>query len=201
MAVGDPIGNDLCSKSFNASTLPSQPNILDPAIYTQIVFDTSTVLKSGVKYAIIIETSGVLSTDRHSVVWEQVTSDQYAGGLRLHTVDDGSTWVQASNRDCMFYTQATGVDKDSFAAGRDAYMDAYDTLEPGQSFTASSDYTITSVRLPIYKERDLTTGTVKVSIRNTVQVFDPPVPTGKNNMLTVRRLIAAANNKIWYESI
>lgn len=32
-------------------------------------------------------------------------------------------------------------------------------------------------------------------------VFDPPVPTGLNVMKTLRRLTAAANNRIWYEDI
>ena len=43
----------------------------------------------------------------------------------------------------------------------------------------------------------------------TTIVFDPPAvsvdgsgnPTGENNMYTVRRLAAVANNKFWYEDV
>lgn len=31
--------------------------------------------------------------------------------------------------------------------------------------------------------------------------FDPPVASGKNNMLIIRRLVAAANSKFWYEDV
>jgi len=35
----------------------------------------------------------------------------------------------------------------------------------------------------------------------TTLTFDPPVPSGQNGMLVVKRLVAAANNKFWYEDI
>lgn len=35
----------------------------------------------------------------------------------------------------------------------------------------------------------------------TTLAFTPPVASGLNNMVTVRRLVAAANSKIWYEAI
>ena len=34
-----------------------------------------------------------------------------------------------------------------------------------------------------------------------VIAFNPPLPTGENNMFTVRRLVAAAKNTIWIEDI
>ena len=34
----------------------------------------------------------------------------------------------------------------------------------------------------------------------TTLVFTPPVPTGINNMITLKRIVAAANNKIFYET-
>ena len=40
-----------------------------------------------------------------------------------------------------------------------------------------------------------------VRINGTAFVFTPPVPTAKNVMTTNRRLVAAANNKFWYEGI
>ncbi len=40
-----------------------------------------------------------------------------------------------------------------------------------------------------------------LTVTGDAYTFTPPVPSGPNNMKTIRRLVASANNKIWYEDV
>lgn len=195
MAVGDPTGEDLCSKSFNASTLNDL--IGDYSDTVEITFDSSANLTSGIKYAIIVRTD---SDDEFDwIEWGQHTEDTYANGLRCHSTDSGDSWTQSPTRDCYFVTKADGVTKDYNSGDVASVVNFYNGTWVAQTFTASSTYTITSVILKLWKRGAGTTGTVTVSIKTTETEFAPP--SSGPDITTTKRIVAAANNKIWYEDV
>ena len=198
MAVGDPTGEDLCVGTIESGTLSISH--LDNST-VEITFDSTVELISGNKYAIVARTG---NDESHWIKWGQYTEKTYDGGLRCYSTDAGSTWAQASTRDNYFVTKASGVTKDSNPSDPDdivAVLQFWGDNWPAQTFTASSTYTITSIIIALWKRNAGTTGIVTFSIKGVETEFIPPAPTGKNNMLTVRRLIGVANNKVWYESI
>lgn len=51
-------------------------------------------------------------------------------------------------------------------------------------------------RVDAIEGQDTATGTVWSF---TTLVFDPPVPTAENNMVTIKHLVAVCDNKVYYE--
>ncbi len=49
--------------------------------------------------------------------------------------------------------------------------------------------------------QDVSPYEMHLTVTGGAYTFTPPVPSGLNNMKTIRRLVAAANNKIWIEDI
>lgn len=197
MAVGDPIGVDLCSKSFDASALNDL--LVDYSDTVEVTFDSPIQLTSGIKYAIIVRTASEDPLDW--IEWGWHLENAYANGVKTYSPDSGENWTPSPTRDCYFITKATGVAKDSNSGAVTSVVSFYGSTWTAQTFTASSTYTITSVILKLWKRGSGSTGTVTVSIRKVETAFDPPVPTGENNMITIRKLVVAANSKIWYEDV
>lgn len=196
MATGDPTGDDLCSKSFSASTLTDL--IGDYSDTVEVTFDSPVELVSGIEYAIVVRTTGT-DADTDPVEWGQHTENAYANGLRCYSTDVGVSWTQYPTRDNYFITKADGVAKDSNSGDVASVLSFYGDNWAAQTFTASSTYTITSVILKLWKDGDTTTGTVTVSIKRVVTAFAPPA-SGPDLTIT-KRIVAAANDKIWHEDI
>jgi len=199
MAVGDPTGEDLCSGTTNGNTLPeSQPPPPLPE-EREITLGAGVELTEGVKYAIVIRAPDA-SVWTDEAIWALKSVGGYAVGNRHYSSDSGLTWG-TSTSDLWFKTYAGANLKDSFTfefEERGSIL--YNSSWSAQTFTATSTYTITSVILYLYRKTGASPGTITVGIRDT-EVFTPPIPTAKNTMFTIKRLIAAANSKIWYEDI
>lgn len=195
MAAGDPTGEDLCVGTVNVSSLNDL--IGDYSDTIEITFGSSVELTSGIKYAIVVRTS---STDELDwVEWGQHLSNVYPNGLRCHSFDAGNSWTQSPTRDVYFVTKASGVTKDSNSGAVSSVQNFYGDTWVGMTFTASSTYTITSVVLKLWKRGAGSTGVATISIRRVETTFTPP--SSGPDITTVKRVVAAANNKIWYENI
>jgi hypothetical protein len=194
MAVGDPTGEDLCVGTTNGNTLPEQGDAGEERVIT---FGSSVVLTSGIKYSVVTR----INTE-YDCLWVVLVAGSYGNGAKYFSEDSGSSWDEVDGQDFWFKTYASEVEKDSYTfVPENVTSPVSNALWLAQTFTTTSTYTITDVGLKLYRNPGESPGTVTVSIRKTVKAFDPPVPTGKNNMLTVRRLVGVANNKVWYESI
>ena len=195
MAVGDPIGIDLCSKSFDASELNDL--LIDYSDIVEVIFDSSTQLTSGIKYVIIVRTASEDEFDW--IEWGWHLEDTYADGVKTFSPDAGENWTPSPTKDCYFITKAAGVAKDSNSGDVTSVVSFYGDTWTAQTFTASSTYTITSVILKLWKRGAGSTGTVTVSIRKVETAFSPP--SSGPDITIVKRLVAATNNKIYYENI
>ncbi len=191
MAAGDPQGPDLASMTRNTDGLTNQN------AWTVFTFDSPTTLIGGEQYAVVVGSFDGLITD--SLFWRQDTAAGYAGGHKCVSGDSGASWTQSPTRDCTFRLNSAGGQVQSFET-YDAFQAIYVPFYAAQVFTASSTFDIVSVGLQISIVA-LVTRIITISIRDVETAFDPPVATGLNNMKTIRRLVAAANNKFWYEDI
>lgn len=187
MAFGYPMGDDLCSVTVNTSSLPELWEAYATTI--EFVFDSSYDLVNGNTYAIVVQTTGVSPT--YPVAWGQHTSDNYAGGTRCYSFDDGDTWTLYPTRDNWFETKANDTTKD---ANNDAVSSVLsipsitqDIDIAAQTFTASSSYTITSVVLILFRQTGHTAGTVTVSIKvaATPGKVTNPTPTDNQEDLLI----------------
>jgi len=188
MAVGDPYGDDLCSGTTDGDTLPVDPSFEE----REITFGSSTELTSGIKYAIVVRCANALTSLGCNVTY----GDVYANGTAIGSDNSGETWSTLTDWDGWFKTKASSVEKDTNTFSDTERWGASLTTWFAQTFTASSTYTITSVVLKLNKLFGRSPGTVTVSIKRVETAFTPPT-----DMITYKRLVAAANNKIWYESI
>lgn len=68
------------------------------------------------------------------------------------------------------------------------------SIEVPSNLAYSTEY---EWRVDVTEDEELSTGTVWSF---TTLAFDPPIPSSKNNMVTLRRLIAACDNKVYYEA-
>lgn len=160
MAIGDPTGADLASGTTDGNTL----GLVASPTLREVSIDSPIELTSGVKYAIILSVSAADATNY--VAWWRGDND-YANGLALWSVDSGSSWTQFPTQDLWFITKATGASKDEnqhSGTGTIVPKGAFNELA-GQSFTASSTYTITSIVLKL--SRYGSPGNATVSIRAT----------------------------------
>ena len=167
MAAGDPTGLDLVSGTTNGDTLPVPWPPDDPE-EREITFGAGIELTSGVTYAIVVRASDAVDAD-DSALWEMKSAGGYANGAHYYSNDGGSSWTVNSTADVWFKTLAVAAEKDSFtfaASGGGAWL--YGTaFWSAQTFIASSTYTITSVKLHLYRVNGSTPGTITVSIRAT----------------------------------
>ena len=164
MAVGDPTGADLTSGTTNGNTLPEAPTAPEER---EITFGAGVELTSGVKYAIVVKAPG--ASNFFDGLWSLQFIGSYADGDYRSSNDSGSSWSTASTKDLYFKTYATAALKDShtFSPGaNDAPVGG--ATQASQSFTASSTYTITSVKLNLRRSGGESPGTITVSIKATV---------------------------------
>ncbi len=196
MAVGDPKGVDLVSGTTDGDTITFAVE------EREISLGAGIELTSGKTYAIVVRAPDAIEAE--DVHWVNDLSDNYANGARYDSTDSGQSWgiVSSGMITEWFKTKAGAAEKDTFTfADVGGRTHIYDTHWTAQTFLATSTYTITSVVLLMTKGSQSTPGTITVSIRATEVAFLPPVASGENTMLTVRRLVAAADNKIFYENI
>ncbi len=193
MAAGDPTGPDLASVTVTTENFPH--NL--PA-WREYVFDSPTSLVIGKQYAVVVGTPDSLFADE--LRWGQDTNAGYGGGYKFLSGDGGVVWTQSPTRDCVFRLNSAGGQVQSFET-QDEYQDIFVPWYAAQVFTANSSFDIVSVGLILITHSTSSTRTVIISIRAVEVLFEPPVASGLNNMKTIRRLVAAANNKFWIEDI
>ena len=161
MAEGDPIGDDLCSGTTDGDTLPSSSNYDE----REISFGAGYALVSGTQYAIVVRALAAIDND--SVYWREGGND-LANGRAKYSGDSGSTWANDGTQDMWFKTKASAVEKDTNLGDLTIGYDIFNIKWNAQTFTASSDYTITSVVLKLNKYVTASPGTVTVSIKAVV---------------------------------
>lgn len=176
MAVGDPTGEDLCFGTTDGDTLPISTDSYEER---EIAFVSGIEITSGVTYAIV--TKAPDASDTNSLVWSTTRPGAYGGGQNRKSVDSGETWVSPTggifDEDGWFTTKATGVAKDSYNGATTLGYAHGKLVWWAQTFTATSDYTITSVVLKLAKINGTTPGTVTVSIKAVL----PDLPTKATN--------------------
>jgi hypothetical protein len=94
---GVPTGGDLCSGTFDGSTLATYPS------YTkqQITFGTHPKLLAGTMYAIVVRCVGIYDY----LMWEATDPGGYTGGTAAGSSDSGANWTTGSgysSYDCYF---------------------------------------------------------------------------------------------------
>lgn len=186
--MGEPIGGDLCSGTYNGDTLPEYPAA---HANVKITFGAGTALTSGVDYAIVVRSTG--SGPANYAYWDVTSGSGYADGAGYTSTVSGTSWSVLSVQDFYFKTY-TGA---GFNVLRDSYTFAdtgtpggatTDTLWKAQSFTTTSSYTITAVNLELSRKVGSTPGTITVSIRATEGAptkAENPLPTDANTDVTL----------------
>ncbi len=165
MAAGDPTGADLASGTTNGNTLPQYGIGWEER---EITLGAGTALTNGTKYAIVGR--ALTATPANELFWSKRIDDPTANGDAYNSADSGGSWAISVNDDVWFKTKAGAVEKEDGSFSPDVFNraeDAYGTDWAAQTFTASSDYTITSVVLKISRWIGGSPGTVTVSIRAT----------------------------------
>ncbi|KKM91271.1 hypothetical protein LCGC14_1230230 [marine sediment metagenome] len=173
-----PVGDDLCVGTTNGNTLPTGFSF--PGSVREITFGSSTGITSGSTYAVVIRISSEKGIG-DALRMGQDTSDQYPGGLKCISSDNGGSWATSVTRELFFDTQASGVSKDKYfpATTPDAEQFCYGDFWIAQTFTASSSYAITSVILKLRREGTSFPGTITVSIKEASDVpikANTPIP-------------------------
>jgi hypothetical protein len=159
MAVGDPTGEDLCVGTTDGNTLP----VYSGSELRQITFGSSYSLVAGTKYAVVIR---ALTNNYDFMLDWWGDSLPYSGGKPLSSGDGGVTWSEVQNFDDSFITYSGSNSKDLYL-GASGVSSGPKTFWMAQTFTAGSDYDITSVRLFLSRDSDVSIGIVTVSIRAT----------------------------------
>ena len=179
MAVGDPTGADLTFGTTNGNTLPEPYPPTEPE-EREITFGSPIELTSGVKYAIVARST--VSGAANTVLWQMKASGGgYASGAQYYSQDSNSSWSVNGTADAWFETYATGVKKDDYTfafTGAGAWVRS--DFWSAQTFIASSTYTISSVKLRLYRASGATPGTLTISIKATEGVpskATTPAPT------------------------
>lgn len=151
MAVGDPIGEDLCVGTTDGDTLPEWGDT--PGWEErEITFGSPIELTLGTKYAIVVNAAS--SVGDAELFWSHRIDNPTADGDSYDSSDSGGSWAISTDDDSWFKTKASAVEKDdgSFTAdGFDRAESAYKTTWEAQTFTAGSTYTISSVVLKLAK--------------------------------------------------
>lgn len=184
MALGDPIGDDLCSGTTDGSTLAESPNYTE----REISFGAGTALTSGTQYAICVRNSESASEDAFAIEGEIFPDADYAGGYFADSDDSGSSWSQDDWIDLWFKTKAEDVEKDTYTDDGYDLTNGYGTKWYSQIFTAGSDYTITSVILRLGQYGGGTPGTITVSIKAVSAAGSKainPTPTDATDKVTL----------------
>ena len=160
MASGLPIGGDLCSGTTNGNTLPEAGTSFETR---EVTLGDGTALTSGVQYAIVVRCAA------DEVEWVTVAGDNYENGSSCLSADGGSSWSIDSGYDNWFQTYAGLAIRDQYGPGDDSHFNpcSGDTWM-AQTFTATSSYTITKVKLRLSRWPASTPGTITVSIKATV---------------------------------
>jgi len=177
MAAGDPTGDDLVSGTTSGDTLP-EPWPPDEPELREISFGAGVELTSGVTYAIVVRAADAADAD-DAGLWQMITDGTgYGGEVHYYSTDGGSTWSSQTPAKVFFKTYANGALRDNCSfdytgAGAWLYGAAYWSA---MTFTASSTYTITSVKLELYRVADSTPGTITVSIKATSSPIKAKTP-------------------------
>ena len=129
-----------------------------------------------------IDTADDVILNRTTIAWED------GGGATSYNIYYGDDVDEVADADT---TDTTGI-----YLGNQAELSLTIT---GIDYGSPFEYLVTRYwRIDAVNDVGMTTGDAWSFI---VIAFNPPLPTGENNMFTVRRLVAAAKNTIWIEDI
>lgn len=183
MAItAEPTGDDLCSGTTPGDTLPDWNAGYEER---EITFDAGAELISGVTYAIVVRAPDAVPMDS-DVLIAMKSPGIHANGNESASTDSGNSWAGDEDYDWWFKTKAGAVEKDTYEPiGMANWDECVGTNWFAQTFTASSDYIITSVVLKLERYMWDTTGTVTVSIKATagapIKATNPtPTDTASN---------------------
>jgi len=163
---GEPTGEDLVSGTTDGDTLPEPWPPTNPE-EREISFGAGIELTEGVTYAIVVRASDAVDAD-DAGLWQMITDgSEYGGIAHFYSTDGGTSWTSQTPAKVWFkaYAGAALRDNCSFdytGAGAWLYGSAYWSAI---TFTASSTYTVTSVKLKLYRVAGATPGTITVSIK------------------------------------
>lgn len=176
--------------------------VIDPFTFptptVEVTLDSAVSIVSGETYAIVASAPDATgATFATGIGWRLWTFDPlYTGGASYDSTDSGDTWGDlGGDNDLHFITKAGATEKDTPSSeGGAASVYFGNTTWFAQSFTAASSYSLTSIVMEMHKGALVDAGDLTIDIYGPVG-FSPPAggPTKK-------RLIAAANNKVWYET-
>lgn len=92
-----PSGDDLCIGTTDGNTLPTG----SPYEWREVVFNTTSILTAGTKYAIVIR--ALTGNASNYVMWRSdISSATYTGGCRERSGDSGGSWTSYTTTDFMF---------------------------------------------------------------------------------------------------
>lgn len=153
MAVGDPTGAFLCSKTENTYPPGNITFVQNPAIPIQ----------AGKQYAIVVSTTGLDVSNYTSI--PQKTGGGYSGGLKCISSDAGGSWTQVATRDLRFHIYDSTDTLQDYWSVFDAFQAVYGNYHIAQTFTAQNSYTIKSIVLATVETGDISGGTITCGIK------------------------------------
>ena len=228
--LGKPTGADIdgVTGTTDGDTLPDFGWPTPQGDDREITFSSPISLTAGIKYAIVVRaqtTSGKWSTIVSDVYanGSHIFSGNAGGNWTVDATRDnwfeeyGELPVPDKPINPSPSDTATGVTLDESQLSWDDGGDA-DTFDvyfgpQGSVVLQSSAQAGTTWAIPVGTLSYGVTYEWRIDATNdngtttgdtwtfTALTYSPPVASGKNTMFTVKRLIAAASNKIWYESI
>ncbi len=228
VGTGKPEGGDLCVGTTNGDTLPDFGWPTPQGEEREITFGTNPTLTAGVKYAICLRAQ-TLSTKWSTIVSDVYANGSYvfsssSGGS--WTVDaTRDMWfkeygdlpvpskpINPSPSDTatditldepqLSWDDGGGADTFDVYFGPQGSVILQSSAQAGTTWTipvGTLSYGVTyEWRIDATNVNGTTTGDTWTF---TALTYSPPVASSKNTMFTIKRLVAAAANKIWYEDI
>ncbi len=189
---GNPTGSDLSSSTgtSNGDTLPTSGGA---AGWREFVLSTPVALSSGEKYAIVLRCENGTGSS-YPLRWRQ-GSTGYANGGYAFSSNSGVDWGNGTVYDFMFRTY-TGAWPDGTIAGVSSLtgaivMDKYalDGTIAGVASLAGALGTTEAIEGTIAAVASLSGSLLYTGI------------IGRTNIKTIRRLVAAGNDRIYYEDV
>jgi hypothetical protein len=187
VTTGKPNGTVYATGTTNGDTLvvnnSGLPSVGD---WREITFSFSYSLTSGIVYAIVVSVAGASTSKK--ILWpEDDSSPTYTDGTTVSSTDSGSTWTIASGSDMMFRNYG------------DLTIQHYDEgiliiLGVGSVALPTEDAVIAAQ----YDE-----GVLVASGIGTISLFEESFSPAVilTDTVTVKRLVAVGNSKVYYEVI
>lgn len=160
-------------------------------------FETPVTIPAATMCAIVLS---IPAGNAANHIWwrDDQSGTTYTGGTYVYSSNSGSTWTISSGGDLMFRTYSTGIDYEDLAGTASGTLTSVGVLALSVALVGVSTgiLTVTGALLGTISLAGTATGTLSTSA---VLIYGPL--KGSNEEKFVRRLVACANDSLYYGDV